>query len=287
VCKPAEDTPLTSLALVRLAEEAGVPPGVINIVTASRERAAEVVDVWLDDPRVRKITFTGSTPVGKHLAKRGAYTLKKLSLELGGNAPFIVFEDADIDAAVDGLMAAKFRNGGQTCVCPNRVFVHAGVVGWNGKAILLPADSFKGKSTMVAELVRRGAVYYSDDFAILDEAGLVHAFPRHLSLRTEEFSEYKLTVDAIGGRPATGPMPVGLVLLTEYRKGATWDPIVLTAGKGALEMIPYTLTFRNRPELSLRVLNIIASRAIIASSPRGNAIDFADVILNFVDKTVN
>ena len=127
VCKPAEDTPLTSLALVALAEEAGVPPGVLNIVTASRERTPEVVDDWLDDPRVRKITFTGSTPVGKHLARRSADTLKKLSLELGGNAPFIVFEDADLDAAVDGLMAAKFRNGGQTCVCPNRVFVHDAV----------------------------------------------------------------------------------------------------------------------------------------------------------------
>lgn len=127
VCKPAEDTPLTSLALVRLAEEAGLPPGVLNIVTASRERAAEVVDVWLDDPRVRKISFTGSTPVGKHLARRSADTLKKLSLELGGNAPFIVFDDADLDAAVDGLMAAKFRNGGQTCVSPNRVFVQAGI----------------------------------------------------------------------------------------------------------------------------------------------------------------
>jgi len=124
VFKPAEDTPLTSLALVKLAQEAGVPPGVINIVTASRERTPEVVDVWLDDPRVRKITFTGSTPVGQHLARRSADTLKKLSLELGGNAPFIVFEDADIDAAVEGLMAAKFRNGGQTCVSPNRVFVH-------------------------------------------------------------------------------------------------------------------------------------------------------------------
>jgi succinate-semialdehyde dehydrogenase/glutarate-semialdehyde dehydrogenase len=127
ICKPAEDTPLTSLALVALAEQAGVPKGVLNIVTASRERAPEVVDVWLDDPRVRKITFTGSTPVGKHLARRSADTLKKLSLELGGNAPFIVFEDADIDAAVEGLMAAKFRNGGQTCVCPNRVFVQAKV----------------------------------------------------------------------------------------------------------------------------------------------------------------
>ena len=127
VCKPAEDTPLTSLALVRLAEEAGVPPGVLNIVTASRERTPAVVDAWLADARVRKITFTGSTPVGKHLARASADTLKKLSLELGGNAPFIVFEDADLDAAVEGLMAAKFRNGGQTCVCPNRVFVQARV----------------------------------------------------------------------------------------------------------------------------------------------------------------
>ena len=104
-----------------------MPAGVLNIVTASRERAAEVVDVWLDDPRVRKISFTGSTPVGKHLARRSADTLKKLSLELGGNAPFIVFDDADLDAAVDGLMTGKFRNGGQTCVSPNRVFVQAGV----------------------------------------------------------------------------------------------------------------------------------------------------------------
>ncbi|MDH1703161.1 NAD-dependent succinate-semialdehyde dehydrogenase [Comamonas terrigena] len=127
VCKPAEDTPLTSLALVALAHEAGVPPGVLNIISASRERTPEVVDVWLDDARVRKITFTGSTPVGKHLARRSADTLKKLSLELGGNAPFIVFEDADLEAAVEGLMQAKFRNGGQTCVCPNRVFVHASV----------------------------------------------------------------------------------------------------------------------------------------------------------------
>lgn len=124
VAKPAEDTPLTAAALVALAEQAGFPAGTINLVTASRERTPEVVDVWLADPRVRKITFTGSTPVGKHLARASANTLKKLSLELGGNAPFIVFEDADLDAAVEGLMVSKFRNGGQTCVCPNRVYVH-------------------------------------------------------------------------------------------------------------------------------------------------------------------
>ncbi|MEM5432680.1 NAD-dependent succinate-semialdehyde dehydrogenase [Cupriavidus oxalaticus] len=127
VAKPAEDTPLTALALAWLAQQAGIPAGVLNMVTASREHTPGVVDAWLLDSRVRKITFTGSTPVGKHLARESAATLKKLSLELGGNAPFIVFEDADLDAAVDGLMASKFRNGGQTCVCPNRVYVHEAV----------------------------------------------------------------------------------------------------------------------------------------------------------------
>ena len=127
VCKPAEDTPLTALALVKLAADAGFPAGVINIVTASRTHAADTAGVWVKDSRVRKITFTGSTQVGKQLAKGSADTLKKLSLELGGNAPFIVFEDADLSAAVEGLLRAKFRNGGQTCVSPNRVYVQYGV----------------------------------------------------------------------------------------------------------------------------------------------------------------
>jgi succinate-semialdehyde dehydrogenase/glutarate-semialdehyde dehydrogenase len=127
VAKPAEDTPLTALALTRLAEEAGLPAGTVNVVTASRANTAGTVAAWLADPRVRKVTFTGSTAVGKELARGSADTLKKLSLELGGNAPFIVFEDADITAAVDGLMRAKFRNGGQTCVSPNRVYVHQAV----------------------------------------------------------------------------------------------------------------------------------------------------------------
>jgi succinate-semialdehyde dehydrogenase/glutarate-semialdehyde dehydrogenase len=128
VAKPAEDAPLSSLALAALAEEAGVPAGVLNVVTASRSRAAEVADAWLEDFRVRKVTFTGSTAVGKHLARECAATLKKASLELGGNAPFIVFADADLEAAAEGLMAAKFRNAGQTCICPNRVFVHASIL---------------------------------------------------------------------------------------------------------------------------------------------------------------
>jgi len=127
VAKPAEDTPLTALALARLLQEAGAPAGVVNVLPASRAQTPAVADAWLADARVRKVSFTGSTAVGKHLARASADTLKKLSLELGGNAPFIVFDDADIDAAVAGLIAAKFRNAGQTCICPNRVLVQDGI----------------------------------------------------------------------------------------------------------------------------------------------------------------
>ena len=125
VIKPAEATPLTALALARLAEEAGFPAGVINVVTASTP--AEIGEVLTTDPRVRKISFTGSTPVGKKLLAQCAGTVKKASMELGGNAPFIVFDDADLDAAVEGAVASKFRNSGQTCVCTNRLLVQAGV----------------------------------------------------------------------------------------------------------------------------------------------------------------
>ncbi len=125
VAKPAEQTPLTALLLAECAEEAGIPAGVINIVTTSR--AGEVVDVWMEDSRVKKLTFTGSTPVGKLLMKKAADTVKKLSLELGGLAPFIVAEDANLEAAVKGLIQSKFRNAGQTCICANRIYVHEAV----------------------------------------------------------------------------------------------------------------------------------------------------------------
>ena len=125
VVKPAEFTPLCALALAELAHRAGIPQGVINVVPT--EHAAAVGKVLCDSPVVRHLSFTGSTEVGRILMAQCAPTIKKLALELGGNAPFIVFDDADVDAAVDGLMAAKFRNGGQTCVCPNRVFVQRGV----------------------------------------------------------------------------------------------------------------------------------------------------------------
>jgi succinate-semialdehyde dehydrogenase/glutarate-semialdehyde dehydrogenase len=127
VVKPAEQTPLTALALALLAERAGFPPGVFNIVTGSAASAPLIGGELTANPIVRKLSFTGSTEVGRLLMAQCAPTLKKISLELGGNAPFIVFNDADVDAAVEGAMASKYRNAGQTCVCANRLLVQAGV----------------------------------------------------------------------------------------------------------------------------------------------------------------
>jgi len=124
VVKPAEQTPLSALALAELALRAGIPRGVLNVVTADAERSIAVGKALCDSPVVRKLSFTGSTAVGRILMQQCAPTLKKLSLELGGNAPFIVFEDADVDAAVEGAVASKYRNAGQTCVCTNRFYVH-------------------------------------------------------------------------------------------------------------------------------------------------------------------
>lgn len=125
VIKPSEETPFTALKLVELAEMAGIPKGVVNIVTGD---AKTIVGIWQKDSRVRKLTFTGSTAVGKLLMRDAADTVKKISLELGGLAPFIVTENADIEKAVNGAIASKFRNAGQTCVCANRIYVQDGIV---------------------------------------------------------------------------------------------------------------------------------------------------------------
>lgn len=121
VIKPASQTPFSALALAYLAEQAGIPKGVLSVVTGT---ATEIAEELTGNPAVRKISFTGSTEIGRQIMERSAHDIKKVSLELGGNAPFIVFDDADLDAAVEGALASKFRNAGQTCVCANRLYVH-------------------------------------------------------------------------------------------------------------------------------------------------------------------
>ena len=133
VCKPASATPFTALALAELGERAGLPKGCLNVLTGS---ASAIGDTLTSHPEVRKISFTGSTDVGKKLLAQAAGTIKKVSLELGGNAPFVVFDDADVDAAVEGALISKYRNTGQTCVCTNRFYVQTGIY-----------DAFVGKLT--------------------------------------------------------------------------------------------------------------------------------------------
>jgi succinate-semialdehyde dehydrogenase / glutarate-semialdehyde dehydrogenase len=141
IAKPAEDTPLSALALARLGEEAGVPPGVVSIVTT--RSPADVVGVWMESPVVRKFSFTGSTATGKLLMRQCADTVKRVSLELGGNAPLIVFNDADIDLAVRGTIASKFRNTGQTCVCANRILVEDGIYDRYAEALSAAVSSLR------------------------------------------------------------------------------------------------------------------------------------------------
>ena len=171
VIKPSELTPLSALALADLAEQAGFPPGVLNVICSKdpQEIGAELTA----NPKVKKISFTGSTRVGKLLLKASADHVKKVSLELGGNAPFIVFEDAEIEAAVDGCMASKFRNAGQTCICTNRIFVHESihdefVEKLSNKINTLKLGNGLEEGTQVGPMINEAAIV--KDEAILGDA---------------------------------------------------------------------------------------------------------------------
>jgi len=143
VIKPAEQTPLSALAVAELAQRAGMPAGVLNVLCADGDNSIEIGKVLCSSDAVRHLSFTGSTEVGRILARQCASTVKKMSLELGGNAPFIVFDDADIDSAVEGAMASKYRNAGQTCVCANRLYVQAGVYDAFVEKLALKASEIK------------------------------------------------------------------------------------------------------------------------------------------------
>ncbi|WP_282433950.1 NAD-dependent succinate-semialdehyde dehydrogenase [Marinobacter caseinilyticus] len=186
VVKPAEDTPLSALAITALAEQAGIPAGLINIITCSKAHAAAVGDELTGNPSVRKLSFTGSTPVGKLLMRQASETVKKVSLELGGNAPFIVFDDADLDAAVAGLMASKYRNTGQTCVCANRVYVQSGVY-----------DAFVEKLKVAVGMLVVGAGLEGDTHQgpLINPAAL-EKVRRHIADATSKGADI-----ALGGKP--------------------------------------------------------------------------------------
>jgi hypothetical protein len=162
-----------------------------------------------------------------------------------------------------------------------RVFVHAGVVGWRGRAILIPGRSFTGKTTLVAELVRAGATYYSDEYAVLDSRGQVHPFSRPLAIREgDSHKQQKYCVESLGGRSGVKPLPVGLVVVSKYQPGMKWRPRRLSAGQGALALLDNTVSVRRQPEAALGTVQQIVATAPVLKSSRGEATEVIESILN-------
>lgn len=171
-------------------------------------------------------------------------------------------------------------------VARHRVFVHAGVVGWKGRAIVIPGRSYSGKSTMVAELVRAGATYYSDEYAVFDSRGRVHPFPKPLEIRDSgEYKQTKFGVEAFGGQTGTKPIPVGLILATEFKTAARWRPRELSEGKAVLALLANTVSARRQPEKSLATLQKVVAQAKTLKGLRGEASELALSMLARMEKT--
>ena len=170
-------------------------------------------------------------------------------------------------------------------LAPRRIFVHAGVVGWKGHAILVPGKTLSGKTTLIAELVRAGASYFSDEYAVLDSVGRVHPFRKPLSLRASPTAKQVETpVEALGGNPARHPLPVGLVVISTYKEGARWRPRTLTPGQGALAMLAHTITARHAPERAMTSVREVIVNAPVVKSSRGDATQVTPLILQLLER---
>jgi hypothetical protein len=188
-----------------------------------------------------------------------------------------VARDMDLDKVLD-----TFETDLQLYVAENarrRTFIHAGVVGWKNKAVLIPGRSFSGKTTLVAELVRAGATYYSDEYAVLDERGRVHPYSIPLSIRSKgEIKGVKHPVETLGGVQGVKPLQVGLVVVSHYKRGARWRPRQLSRGEGALALLANTVSARAQPEAALSTLQHVVKEAPVIKSVRGEAGELVEAI---------
>jgi hypothetical protein len=189
----------------------------------------------------------------------------------GGGVLMYHYEPALVLDALDSAVRAHVAG-----YAPEHVFVHAGVVSWNASALVLPGQSFAGKSTLVAALIAEGATYYSDEYAVLDDQGRVHPYARGLSLRLQgPFDRSDTPLSALGTVPGTAPVPIRLIAATEYRPGSRWNPSPLSRGVGVLRLLDNTVTARANPDRALRVLRLAASTAAVLEGERGEAADAA------------
>ena len=168
---------------------------------------------------------------------------------------------------------------------PRRVFVHAGVVGWRGKAIMIPGRSFSGKTTLVKELLRLGATYYSDEYAVLDRRGRVYPFARPLSVRRRgSYTQTRVSAASLGATTGEKPLQVGLIAISHFREGAEWRPRLLTKGQGALEVLNHTLPARRFPEKVMTVIGETVARATILKGSRGEGKETARRLLDYSEQ---
>src|SRR6266850_3276816 len=186
--------------------------------------------------------------------------------------------DLDLDRVLEAfdsdlrLFVAEFAK--------HRVFVHAGVVAWKGKAIVIPGRSFSGKSTLVAEFIRAGATYYSDEYAVFDSRGRVHPFSKPLQLRENgKQTQSTINISEIGGHSGTRPLSVGMVLMTQFKDGARWRPRKLTPGRGVLQLLFNTVSARRNPQKALETLERVAAQAEVLKGVRGHATEIVPVVL--------
>ncbi len=254
----------------------------ISIQAASRQQKADIVErlkgvlpiefKFLKDKKKIRHTLTIKS------TKKGKFELLK------GDEK--VVRDSEEETLLDRLDSqvritlAEFAVG--------YVFVHSGVVAWENKAIMIPASSFKGKTTLVSELVKQGAKYYSDEYAILDKDGLVHPFAKPLSMREKNGGgeQTDRPVEDFGGQSGVCPLPVGMVLVTEFKSRSRWKPEVLSSGQGVLEIISHTVPIRNSPEKSLNILNKVVENAVVVKSNRSEADRFAKRLIEYFEKNV-
>ncbi|MES2300919.1 MAG: hypothetical protein V4521_02410, partial [Pseudomonadota bacterium] len=232
------------------------------------------VGVRFADPDLGALLAVRPSP-GTHLAAPGKVD-RTLSVFRSGGRYWIYGDDemkcqperlADLLDAFDTHLRATFAEFSR-----KMLFVHAGVVGWNGRAIVFPGKSLAGKTTLVAELVKAGATYFSDEYAVLDKQGRVHPFAKPLSLRPSRTERQRETpVEALGGEAACKPLPVGLVVLTRYCDGAVWMPETLSPAEGVLAIMANTIAARRWPSLAVSVIGSVADRARFIRSDRGEA----------------
>ena len=206
--------------------------------------------------------------------------LRRYSLLYGGLERLVrTFDDEQIFTTIESNIRIRVAEAAR-----RRLFVHAGAVGWKGQAIIIPGNSFSGKTTLVAELVRAGATYYSDEYAVLDARGRLHPFLKPLSMRdngTQEQTDY--AVEDLGGKAGKRPLPVGVVVLSSYKRGARWRPQELSAGRGVLEIMAHSISTRNQPGVALSTLHKVASQATVLKSKRGEARLVVESILKRLD----